>query len=207
MSIRVIVVDDQSLVRDGIVTVLSLADGIEVVAVGANGLEAVRLYREHRPDVTLIDLRMPELDGAGATARIRAENPEAKVLVLTTFDDDASIKSALDAGAAGYLTKDAGRDELVRAVRDAHSGRTPLDSRVAGRVIAGLPDASVNLAARFPDLTPREVDVLRHMADGRTNPQIASEMYVSVATVKSHVNQIFAKLGVTDRAAAIAKAR
>lgn len=151
-----------------------------------------------------MDLRMPVLDGVAATAEVLATLPKTRVLVLTTFDDDASIKRALAAGACGYLTKDASGAEVVAAVQAAAAGRTPLDARIAGRVVAGLPDAEPrSLRERFPDLTAREAEVLRLMAAGRTNPEIAAELVLGVSTIKSHVNAIFAKLGVADRRAAI----
>lgn len=205
---RVVVADDQSLVREGIVTVLTLAEGIEVVGQAADGAEAVRLVAETGPDVILMDLRMPGVDGAEATRRIMAEHPETRVVVLTTYDDDVSIKRALDAGASGYLTKDAAGSELVAAVQAAAAGRTPLDSRIAGRIVSGLPDARPRgVRERFPDLTAREAEVLRLIAEGRTNPEIATELVLGVSTIKSHVNAIFAKLGVTDRRAAIDRVR
>lgn len=204
---RVVVADDQALVREGIATVLSLADGIEVVGQAGDGAEAVRLVRETEPDLVLMDLRMPVLDGVAATVQVLAVLPATRVLVLTTFDDDASIKRALDAGACGYLTKDASGAEVVAAAQAAAAGRTPLDARIAGRVVAGLPDARPrSLRDRFPELTAREAEVLRLMADGRTNPEIAAELVLGVSTIKSHVNAIFAKLRVSDRRAAIERA-
>ncbi|OYO10004.1 DNA-binding response regulator [Enemella evansiae] len=201
---RVVVADDQALVREGIVTVLSLAEGIEVVGQAGDGAQAVRLVRETVPEVVLMDLRMPVLDGVAATAEILAALPKTRVLVLTTFADDASIKGALDAGACGYLTKDASGSEVVAAVQAAAAGRTPLDTRIAGRVVAGLPDAEPrSLRDRFPELTDREAEVLRLIAEGRTNPEIAADLVLGVSTIKSHVNAIFAKLGVADRRAAI----
>lgn len=141
MSITVLVADDQALVRDGIVTVLSLAEGIEVIGEASDGIEAVALAEELTPDVVLMDLRMPNLGGAEATARLAQSCPGVRVLVLTTFGDDASIDSALRAGAAGFLTKDAGREEMIAAIRATAAGGTPLDARIAGRVVAGLPEA------------------------------------------------------------------
>lgn len=207
MSIRVLVADDQALVRDGIVTVLSLTEGIDVVGEAATGKEAVEIALRERPAVVLMDLRMPDLDGAEATRRLTGSAPEIAVVVLTTFADDASIGRALRAGASGYLTKDAGRAEIVAALRAAADGGTPLDTRIAGRVVAGLPhEHPGTLHERFPQLTAREAEVLGLVVAGRTNPEIARELFLGVSTVKSHVNAVFAKLGVTDRRAAIAAA-
>ncbi|UQN29176.1 response regulator transcription factor [Brachybacterium kimchii] len=208
MSISILVADDQALVRDGIVTVLSLADGIEVLGEAEDGARAVALAEELAPDVVLMDLRMPGMGGAEATAALARRAPEVRVLVLTTFADDASIDAALRAGAAGYLTKDAGREEMVAAIRAAAEGGTPLDSRIAGRVVAGLPEAQpTSVRERFPDLTAREAEVLELMGDGATNPEIAERLFLGVSTVKSHVNAIFAKLGVSERREAVALVR
>ena len=212
--VRVLVADDQAIVRDGLVTVLELSDEVDVVGQAVDGAEAVRLAAELAPDVVLMDLRMPVLDGAGATARILAARPETRVLVLTTFADDASIAGALRAGAIGYLTKDAGRRELLAAVRAAAEGQAVFDPQVAARVIGGFaaPPAeaaapatdAARLRTRFPGLTAREAEVLALLATGAANPEIAGALFVSTATVKSYVNTIFAKLGVTTRAQAVA---
>lgn len=211
MSIRVLVVDDQAIVRDGLVTVLSLVPDLEVVGEAADGAEAVALVAEHAPDVVLMDLRMPVVDGPTATAQITAAHPEVAVLVLTTFADDDSIVTALRAGARGYLTKDAGRVEIATAIRAVASGQSTFDAAVGARLIAALgsptlptPPTPVSVRERFPDLTPREADVLERIADGRTNPEIAAELFLTVPTVKSYVNQLFQKLGVRSRAEAVA---
>jgi DNA-binding NarL/FixJ family response regulator len=205
--IRVLVADDQAIVRDGLVTVLGLLDDIEVVGEAADGAEAVRLVAELSPDVAIMDLRMPVLDGAAATARIVAEHPSTAVLVLTTFADDASILGALRAGARGYLTKDAGRDQLAAALRSAAAGQSTFAPEVGERLVSGFAvPATASLASRFPQLSVREVEVLGLIAEGRSNAEIASGLFLSVATVKSHVNAIFAKLPARDRAQAIALA-
>lgn len=228
MTIRVLVVDDQAIVRDGLVTVLSLVPDLQVVGQAADGAEAIAAVDRHVPDVVLMDLRMPGVDGPTATARIVAEHPGVAVLVLTTYADDDSIVTALRAGARGYLTKDAGRAEIATAVRAVAAGQSTFDATVGARLVARLAggagadaraapgsaagsaasagaDPGRSLGARFPDLTPREVDVLERIADGRTNPQIAAELFLTVPTVKSYVNQVFAKLGVRTRAEAVAR--
>jgi DNA-binding NarL/FixJ family response regulator len=214
MSVRVLVADDQAIVRDGLATVLGLADDVEVVGEAADGEEAVRLALETEPDVVLMDLRMPVLDGVAATARLAERLPSARVLVLTTYADDESIAGALRAGALGYLTKDAGRRELLAAVRAAAEGQAVFDAAVRARLVAGFtqppaeapPPATdaASLRSRFPALTAREADVLSLLAQGLPNPRIASALFLSTATVKSYVNDLFAKLGVTTRAEAIA---
>jgi len=216
--IRVLVADDQAIVRDGLVTLLGLLDDLEIVGEAADGEQAVRLALATRPDVVLMDLRMPVLDGAGATARILEQLPLTAVVVLTTFADDASIAGALRAGARGYLTKDAGRAELAAAVRSAASGQATFAREVGERLAAGFagaappaPDAAGAppadvLRERFPTLTAREAEVLALIAEGRSNAEIAASLYLGVSTVKSHINALFAKLGVRDRAQAIALA-
>lgn len=205
--IRVLVADDQAIVRDGLVTVLDLSGEVEVVGQAPDGAEAVRLVAELAPDVVLMDLRMPVLDGAGATARILAERPATRVLVLTTFADDASIAAALRAGAIGYLTKDAGRKELLAAIRAAAAGQAVFDPEVGARLVAGFappaPPAD-DLRTRFPALTAREADVLALVARGSSNPEIAAALFLTPATVKSYVTAILAKLEVPSRAQAIA---
>lgn len=212
--IRVLVADDQAIVRDGLVTVLDLLPDVEVVGSAADGEEAVALAVSTRPDVVLMDLRMPRLDGVGATARIVADLPGTAVLVLTTYADDDSILAALRAGARGYLTKDAGRSELAAAVRAVARGQSTFAAEVGARIVgAATAAASVAVApadaliARFPELTPREADVLVLVAEGLGNTEIAGRLFIGVSTVKSHVNAIFAKLGVRDRAQAVALVR
>ena len=211
MTIRVLVVDDQAIVRDGLVTVLSLMPDLEVVGEAADGAAAVTAVDRDVPDVVLMDLRMPVVDGPTATAQITAAHPHVAVLVLTTYADDESIVTALRAGARGYLTKDAGRAEIATAIRAVASGQSTFDATVGARLVAQLaggtapaPAAPVGLRTRFPDLTPREADVLERIAEGRSNPEIAAELFLTVPTVKSYVNQVFTKLGVRTRAEAVA---
>jgi DNA-binding NarL/FixJ family response regulator len=204
--IRVLVADDQATVRDGLVTLLGLAEGVEVVGDASDGEEAVRLTAELRPDVVLMDLRMPNLDGAAATARIMAEVPGTAVLVLTTYADDDSLAGALRAGARGYLTKDAGRAELAAAVRSVASGQATFAAEIADRLVRGFTTAAPppGLRERFPALTAREADVLEAITLGHNNARIAADLFLGVATVKSYINSIFAKLGARDRAHAAA---
>jgi DNA-binding NarL/FixJ family response regulator len=210
--IRVLVADDQAIVRDGIVTVLGLLPDIRIVGEASDGGEAVALAVAEQPDVVLMDLRMPGIDGVAATARIVVDVPHAAVLVLTTYADDESIVGALRAGARGYLTKDAGRAELAAAVRAVARGQSTFGAEVGARVIGAVTSAAPapvasSLVARFPQLTPREAEVLGLMADGLDNREIAQRLYIGVATVKTHVNALFAKLAVRDRAQAIALVR
>ncbi|MFJ4076620.1 response regulator transcription factor [Curtobacterium sp. VKM Ac-2861] len=213
MTIRVLVVDDQAIVRDGLVTVLSLVPDLQVTGEAADGAEAIAAVDRDAPDVVLMDLRMPGTDGPTATARIVADHPQVAVLVLTTYADDESIVTALRAGARGYLTKDAGRTEIATAIRAVASGQSTFDATVGARLVAQLAGGGATASApavpalrdRFPDLTPREADVLERIAAGRTNPQIAAELFLTVPTVKSYVNQVFAKLGVATRAEAVAR--
>jgi DNA-binding NarL/FixJ family response regulator len=208
--VRVLVADDQGIVREGLMTLLAAAPGIEPVADAANGAEAVRLAARHRPDVILMDLRMPELDGVQATREVRAAQPDTEVVVLTTHADEASILDALRAGARGYLTKDAGIQEIARAVHAAAAHQSLLDPVVHEKLLAAVatrPTASAPPrapAAPLPDeLTPREAEVLSLIALGLSNQEIAQRLVVSEATVKTHVNHLFAKTGARDRAQAV----
>jgi DNA-binding NarL/FixJ family response regulator len=207
VAIRVLVADDQRLVRDGLRTMLSLLDGIEVVGVAADGDEAVAAVAADDPDVVLMDLRMPRCDGVTATRRIRAEYPRTQVVVLTTFAEDAEVLAALRAGARGYLTKDAAADEVARAIARVAGGHADLAPDVQRRLLDMLPSTSPGLDRPAPhDLTERELEVLRLIATGLSNTEIAAELVVSEATVKTHVNHLFAKTGVRDRAQAVAYA-
>lgn len=204
--IRVLVADDQALVREGLMTLLQLAAGIEPVAAAANGEDAVALAARHRPHVVLMDLRMPRLDGVEATRRIRAAQPETEIVVLTTHADDQSILGALQAGARGYLTKDAGIAEISRAIQAAAAHQALLDPAVQSRLLAAATAATAPLApaANLPDeLTPREAEVLRLIAHGMSNTEIAAALVVSEATVKSHINHLFAKISARNRAQAV----
>jgi len=203
--IRVLVVDDQALVREGLMTLLEASAGIEPVAAAADGAEAVELARRHHPDVVLMDLRMPTLDGVEATRRIRGAHPQIEVVVLTTHADDESIFEALRAGARGYLTKDAGIAEISRAILAAAAHQTLLDPVVHARLLSAVPAPRRAVPAeRLPDeLTPREAEVLALIAGGLSNVEIAERLVISEATVKSHINHLFAKIGARDRAQAV----
>ena len=220
--VTVVVADDQSAVREGLVLLLGTLPGIAVAGQAADGDAAVDLVAASRPQVVLMDLNMPGCDGVTATARITADYPGTRVVVLTTYADDASIIGALRAGALGYLTKDATRAEIGRAIQAAAAGQAVLDPSVQQRLLnaavrapeppaapsgaapSGAAPSGAGQAAADPgELTPREADVLRLIADGQSNREIARTLFVSEATVKTHVNRIFAKTGSRDRAQAI----
>jgi DNA-binding NarL/FixJ family response regulator len=211
--IRVLLADDQRVVREGLGTLLGLLEGIELVGTAADGEEAVALAGDLDPDVVLMDLRMPRVDGIEAIRRLAAHGDRPRTIALTTYADDASVLGALRAGARGYLTKDAGAEEIRAAVEAVARGEAALDPAVQHHVVAALsrpgeraPAASGagEIEAELPDgLTPREVEVLGLIAAGLTNTEIAQRLVVSGATVKSHVNHIFAKAGVRDRAQAV----
>ncbi|BFU45717.1 response regulator [Krasilnikovia sp. MM14-A1004] len=201
--IRVLVADDQRVVREGLSMVLALMKDVEVVGAVADGAEAVTLARAVQPDVVLMDLRMPRCDGVEATSRLRTEAPQVKVIVLTTYSDDRSVLDAIRAGARGYLTKDASGEQIHEALRmvlDDHAVIDPAVQRHLIDAIAGAPAARVELRN---GLTPRETEVLSLMARGLSNAEIATRLVVSEGTVKSHINHLFAKIGARDRAQAV----
>ena len=189
-QIRILVVDDHHVVRQGLVALLNIMPEIEVVGEAGDGLEAIQLHQSLHPDITLMDLQLPKLGGVDAILRIRAEDPAARFIVLTTFDGDEDIYRALQAGARGYLLKGMDTDALVDAILSVHAGRQRIPAQVAER-----------LAGRMggPVLTSREVDVLKEIVAGRSNKEIASDLDISEATVKTHVNNLLGKLGVSDR--------
>jgi len=204
--IRVALVDDQAIVRTGLARILSPDDGFEVVAECADGREAVEELPAVRPDVVLMDIRMPRLDGIAATEQLRAVPDPIPVLVLTTFGEDEVLWGAIESGAAGFVLKDSSAEELIAAVRAVAGGRAWFDPGVASRVLdryRRVVAPATRDAARLDLLTEREHDVLRLMARGATNAEIAATLYLAEATVKTHVGSIFAKLGVRDRPAAI----
>jgi DNA-binding NarL/FixJ family response regulator len=215
--VRVLVADDQRAVREALATVLDAEPGLAVVGLACDGEEAVGLAHRLSPDVVLMDLRMPNVDGVAATRRLAAELPEVKVVVLTTFADDANILGALEAGATGFLTKDAGRQQIALAVRSAAAGQSVLDPVAQASLLrAAAPGQQPTPATPTPatptpqpagplpdDLTPREADVLRAIAAGKSNAEIAADLYISEVTVKSHINHLFAKINARSRAEAV----
>ena len=205
--VRVVLADDQAVVRDGLAMLLSAADDLEVVATAADGTAAVEVVLAQRPDVALVDLRMPGLDGAQVTEAVRRDAADVRVLILTTYADDDAVLPALRAGAAGYLTKDTTGEALLAAIRTVAAGGSVLDAAVQRRLVdlAGAPAAAPAAAPELPEgLTTREIDTLRLVAEGLSNHQIASKLFVSEATVKTHVNHLISKLGVDGRPALVA---
>lgn len=214
-EIRVLIADDQAAVREGLALLLETMSGVTVVGQAGDGLEAAALAAELTPDVVLMDLNMPRSDGIEATATILTANPDIRVVVLTTYEDDTSIVGALRAGALGYLTKAATRADIERAVKAAAAGQAILDPAVQRQLLAaatggmtstaGPGTAPVPAAESEPadDLSPREADVLRLIASGHSNREIAKKLFVGEATVKSHINRIFTKTGCRDRAQAV----
>jgi DNA-binding NarL/FixJ family response regulator len=194
VTARVVVADDQTVVREGLVLILGMLPDIEVVGAAVDGEQAVRLVAAERPDVVLMDLRMPRLDGVAATRRIRTEFPGTQVIVLSTYSDDESVFAAVRAGARGYLTKDAPSTALAEAVATVCRGDAHFSPSIQRRLVD---------AAGPQPLTPRERDVLGLIAAGRSNTEIAARLYIAPATVKSHINKLFAKIGVRDRAQAV----
>jgi DNA-binding NarL/FixJ family response regulator len=206
--IRVLIADDQRVVREGLTMLVGLIDGVEVIGTANDGIEAVERARSARPDVVLMDLRMPRLEGAEATREIRATLPATQVLVLTTYADDASLFPALQAGAHGYLTKDASAEEIEQAIRALVAGKTHLDAAVQQRLVAAVLDSKgvvprSGVLTLPDDLTQREAEVLKLIAAGLSNADIAEALVVSAATVKTHINRIFYKTGARDRGQAV----
>lgn len=196
-TLRLLLVDDHAVVRAGLAALLGKQPGLEICGQAGNGHAAVSRFEELRPDVTVMDLQMPGLDGAGAIAKIKERDPHARVLVLTTYETDDDIERALRAGALGYVLKDAELDELLRAIRDVHAGRTYVAQTVASRLADRL--------THVP-LSPRELAVLRLVTAGKTNKEIGGMLSITEATVKAHLTRLFDKLGVSNRTEAIAAA-
>jgi len=203
MSIRVVVVDDQALVRGGFAMILGIHDDIKVVAEAGTGLEAIEVAREHRPDVILMDIRMPDMDGLEATSRILAEADwNVRVLILTTFDPDEYVYRALRAGASGFVLKDIPPAQLATAVRTVADGGALLAPSITRRLIGKFterPTVNTAVQSRLDRLTDREVEVVKAIARGSSNPEIAEELFIGAATVKSHVSSTLTKLGLRDR--------
>ncbi|HEX5236530.1 MAG TPA: response regulator transcription factor [Silvibacterium sp.] len=195
--IRLLVVDDHAIVRKGLVALLNTVAGVAVVAEAADGEQAIAAHRIHKPDVTLMDLRLPKIGGADAITRIRQENPAARIIVLTTFDGDEDIFRALQAGAKGYLLKGMDAAELIDAIRAVYAGKSRMPAFVAEKLAGRMGGHA---------LTARELEVLKRIVAGRSNKEIAADLYISEATVKTHINSLLGKLGVTDRTQAATSA-
>ena len=207
MTLRVLLADDHPVVRSGLRALLGTIEGIEVVGEAADGEAAVREAQLLRPDIVLMDVRMPGLDGVEATRRIRTAVPASAVLVLTMFEDDATVFTAMQAGARGYLLKGAEQDEIVGALRAVAAGQVIFGPGIASRVLEHFSSPPAPAADPFPELTARESEVLALLADGRRTSAIADELALSPKTVSNNLTSIFAKLEVSDRAAAIIRAR
>ncbi len=197
MPIRILIVEDQRIVREGLIALLEDEVEVEIVGEATNGQEAVELFARLQPDVVLMDLQMPVMDGPEATQRIREHTPDARILVLTTYATDEFIFKALRAGAKGYLLKDASADELISAIRSVYQGQTELAPEVAARLVAGVSTGEPE------SLTPRELEVLTLMGQGRSNNEIAAALMIAPRTTKVHVQNILGKLGATNRTEAV----
>ena len=218
-TVRVLVVDDQQLMRDGIASLLSLQEGIEVVGTASNGQRAIEQALHLQPDVILMDVRMPVMDGVAATIQLRGQLPQSKIMMLTTFDDDTYVLEALRAGASGYLLKDIPAHDLARAVHAVHRGIYQLDPAVAQRVVASLATGAGSQpappaghvadggSAKRGDMTERELEVLRLISRGASNREIAETLVISEGTVKNHISSILSRLGLRDRTQAAIYAR
>jgi two-component system NarL family response regulator len=193
--IRVVVADDHSVVREGLVSLINRKPDMAVVAEASNGREAVAFWKQHRPDVTLLDLRMPELDGVSAIKEIREMNTNARIIVLTTFDGDEDIYRAIKAGAKGYLLKDTAREALMESIRKVHAGETCIPPTLAAKLADRVSGEA---------LSTREVEVLQRMSAGKSNKEIGADLFISEGTVKTHIKSIFCKLGVVSRTEAVA---
>lgn len=210
MTVRILVADDHALFRAGLRALLETAPDFEVVGEAEDGAAAVALAERIEPDVVLMDLRMPGMDGVAATAAMRTRVPRARVLVLTTFDDDVSVFQAIAAGACGYLLKDTPRERLFEGVRAAAAGHSPLEPSVASKLVAqvaGMAERGAATVAAVAGVSERELDVLRLLVKGSSNKEIASTLRITEGTVKNHLTNVFEKLGVTDRTQAALRAR
>ena len=197
---RLIICDDQAIVRDGLELLLKLEPDLSVVATAQDGVQAVELAAQYAPDLVLMDLKMPGMNGVEATRRIHTAQPQVKILVLTTFDDDEWVMDAVRAGASGYLLKDTPREKLVEAVRGTQAGKAYLDPAVTGRLLEQVSNQQVHPSAILTDrLTGRELDVLRLVARGLSNAEIAAHLHLSEGTIRNHVSALLAKLDVADR--------
>jgi DNA-binding NarL/FixJ family response regulator len=207
-TIKVLIADDQRLMREGLATLLALADDIDIVAQAADGTEAIELAKTHRPDVILMDIQMPHVNGVEATQTIRSILPATQIIILTTFDDDEYLLAGLRAGACGYLLKDMPSEQLADAIRSAAKGQSPIGPEMARKLVNLVtqnPIASPPPAAS--ELSDREIEVLRLIADGSSNKEIAEKLFIAEGTAKNHVSNILSKLEARDRAQAVARAK
>lgn len=201
-SIRILLADDQTIIRDGLRSLLEACSDIRVVAEAGNGKQAYELVKEHRPNVVLMDIRMPETDGVEATRLIKKDFPETIIIVLTTFDDDAYIINAMTYGASGYLLKDIGAQKLIEAIHDGIQGNIILPGRIASKIASRLTQAGTS-DIELQDFTEREQEIIRLLVLGKSNIEISKILFLSVGTVKNYISQIYSKVGITDRANAI----
>lgn len=192
--IRILIADDHPVVREGLAALIERREDMTVVAEASNGRQALAEFMEHRPDIALVDLRMPDMDGADAIAAIRQQAPGARVIVLTTYDDDEDIQRSLRAGAKAYMLKDAPRDELIACIKAVHDGRTLISPAIATKLAESM---------GAPGLTPRELEVLALVADGKSNREIATALFITEGTVKSHLSAMLGKLDASDRTQAV----
>jgi len=209
-TIRVLLVDDQRLMRDGLRTLLELETGLEIVGEAEHGLAAIASYRQHNPDVVLMDIRMPEMNGVEATRRIKSEWPKARVLILTTFDDDEYVFEGLRAGASGYLLKDVSGSELADAIRTVAAGGALIEPSVARKVVAEfarLRPSSPSPVNLSEPLSEREIEILKILAKGCTNKEIAAQLHLAEGTVKNYITSILGKIGARDRTQAALRAQ
>jgi len=204
-AIKILIADDHPVVREGLFAMLNREPDFKVIGEASNGIEAVNKAKEFGPDVVLMDLRMPELDGVQAIIQIKAANPDSKFIILTTYNDDEYIFRGIEAGARGYLLKDAPREELFRAIRAVYRGESLIQPVVASRVLDRLTELS-RRATSSEDLSERELEVLRLMAKGAANKEIGDQLSISQSTVKTHITSIFQKLDVSDRTEAVTEA-
>ncbi len=207
-TISVLLADDQRLMREGLATLLALADDIEIVGQAADGQEAIDLAKRHKPNVVLMDIQMPHVDGIAATQVIRAALPDTKVIMLTTFSDDEYLMAGLRAGAIGYLLKDMPSEQLVEAIRAAAKGQSPIGPEMARKLVNLVTQSpTISKSSVVSELSDREIEVLKLIADGLSNKEIAEQLVIAEGTAKNHVSNILSKLEARDRAQAVARAK